>query len=184
MILSTRLRRTLAAATALGFAAMAYPVAAQEISASHLRAARAAISAMGSTEGFDLILPEAAIELKNTLISNNPDLVTLINETVDEQAIALAPRRADLEREAALTYARNFTEDELNQLAEFYSSPAGRKLLEVGPEMTQEVFRAAEIWQNGIARDLSQNVGNALQQQVDRDIDTDVELNLETPQQQ
>jgi hypothetical protein len=50
--------------------------------------------------------------------------------------------------------------------------------------MTQEVFRAAEIWQNGIARDLSQNVGNALQQEVDRDIDTDVELELETPQQQ
>lgn len=184
MILSIRLRRTLAAATALGFAAMAYPVAAQEISDSHLRAARTAISAMGATAGFDLILPEAAIELKNTLIQNNPDLVPIISRTVDEQAIGLAARRADLEREAALTYARTFTEEELGALAEFYSSPAGQKLLEVGPEITQEVFRAAEIWQNGIARDLSQNVGNALQQEVDRDINTDVELELQAPQAQ
>ena len=184
MILSIRLRRILAGATALGFAAVAYPAAAQEISDSHLRAARSALSAMGATTGFDMILPGAAIELKNTLIQNNPDLVSVISDTVDEQAIALASRRADLEREAALTYARTFSEEELAALAEFYSSPAGQKLLEVGPEVTQEVFQAAEIWQNGIARDLSQNVGNALQQAVDREIDTDVELELEAPQQQ
>jgi len=184
MILSIRLRRILAGTTALGFAAIAHPVAAQEISDSHLRAARSALSAMGATEGFDLILPEAAIELKNTLIQNNPDLVPVISRTVDEQAIALASRRSDLERESALTYARTFTEEELGALAEFYSSATGQKLLEVGPEVTQEVFRAAEIWQNGIARDLSQNVGNALQEEVDRDVDTDVELELEAPQAQ
>jgi uncharacterized protein len=176
MTLSIRLRRMMAAATALGFVTIAFPVAAQEIADSHLRAARAAISAIGATRAFDSILPEGAMQMKNELIQNNPDLVSLINRTVDEHAIALAPRRADLEREAALTYARNFSEEELNGIAAFYTSEAGRKLLERGPDVTREVYRAAEIWQNGIGRDLAQNVAAALQEEVGREIDTEIEM--------
>lgn len=183
MTLSIRLRRMMAAASVLGVVAVAYPATAQEISDSHLRAARAAISAIEVTRPFDLILPNAAMMLKSELISNNPDLVSLINRTVDEKAIALAPRRADLEREAALTYARNFTEEELTQMAEFYRSEAGRKLLEVGPEVTGEVYRAAEIWQNGIGRDLIQSVSEALQSETGRAVDADVELDMESLQQ-
>jgi uncharacterized protein len=181
MTLSTRLRRTAAAVTALGFLTMAYPVAAQEISDSHLRVARAAISALGATREFDTILAEAAFALKNELIQKNPDLVSLINRTVDESALALAPRRADLEREAALSYARNFTEEELTAIAEFYRSEAGKKLLQTGPVVMREVYRAAEIWQNGVARDLAQNVANTLEEEAGREVDTDnIELNLES----
>jgi len=183
MSFSIRLRRTMVAATAFSIAIAAYPAVAQEVSDSHLRAARAAISAIGATRPFDMILPEAALQMKNELIQNNPDLVPLINSTVDQQAISLAPRRADLEREVALTYARNFTEEELTAIAEFYASDAGRKLLERGPEMTREVYRAAEIWQNGIGRDLAQNVSAALQQETGREVEADIELDMESLQQ-
>jgi hypothetical protein len=165
-----------AAGVALGFLATAYPLAAQEISESHIRAARAAIVATQATQEFDLILPEAALALKSELIQKNPDLQSLINSTVDEQAVALAPRRADLQREIAIMYARSFTEEELRTIAEFYGSETGQKLLESGPTVMREVFNAVEIWQNGMARDLAQNVANALQKEVDRPIDTDVDL--------
>jgi uncharacterized protein len=184
MILSTRLRRTVAAATALGFVAMAYPVAAQEISDTHMRAARAAITALGATQEFDLILPEAAFALKGELIQKNPDLVQVINRTVDETALALAARRADLQRETAISYARNFSEEELNTIAEFYSSDAGQKLLEVGPVVMREVYRAAEIWQNGVARDLAVEVAQKLEEETGREIDTEeLDLDLESLQQ-
>ena len=79
----------------------------------------------------------------------------LISSVVDEKALAIAARRADLEREAALTYARVFSEEQLNAIADFYSSDAGQKLLSDGPIVTRELFRAAEIWESafpGISR--------------------------------
>ncbi|HEV7252408.1 MAG TPA: DUF2059 domain-containing protein [Mesorhizobium sp.] len=156
----TRLVPALMMACAVAWTAV--PARSQEVSESHLQAARAAVSAIRATEAFDAILPNAGAALKNQLIQKNPDLEALIVATVDEKTLALVPRRGDLEREAALAYARVFNEDELNAIAEFYKSPAGLKLLSDGALVTREVGRAAEIWQRGIARDLAQAVGEVL----------------------
>ena len=78
----------------------------------------------------------------------------------------MAARRADLEREAALAYARVFPEADLNAIATFYNSEPGKKLLKDGPIVTREVIKAAEIWQRGVARDLAGEVGKQLHQVV------------------
>ncbi|MGI3126758.1 DUF2059 domain-containing protein [Nitratireductor sp. PBL-C9] len=162
MNLATRMRLAAAsAAVAMTFAFA--PANAQDISASHLAAARSAIDAIHATDDFDGVLPQAAAALKSELIRKNPDLVALINATVDEKAIELATRRVDLEREAAQAYARVFTEQELTEIANFYDSPTGRKLIEDGPIVTREVLKAGEIWRRGIARDLAQTVGEQIQ---------------------
>jgi hypothetical protein len=160
MILKSRARRTVSAAIAFAFLAIAAPAIAEEnISEAHLKAARAAVAAIHATEDFDKILPQAAAALKQEMIQKNPDLQEIIVKTVDEQTLALAPRRADLEKEAALAYARVFSEQDLGAIAAFYSSEAGKKLLSDGPIVTRELFKAADIWQRGIARDLAQSVG-------------------------
>ena len=61
-----------------------------------------------------------------------------------------------------MAYAKSFSEKELTDIAAFYSSEAGKKLLSTGPIAMRDVLKAAEIWQNGIARDLGQQVGEAL----------------------
>jgi uncharacterized protein len=163
MILKSRAVSAVSAAVAIALLAFAAPARADvTISDSHLKAARAAVSAIHATEDFDKILPQAAAALKQSLIEKNPDLQELIVKTVDEEAIALAPRRADLEKEAATAYAKVFTEDDLNAIAKFYNSDTGKKLLSDGPRVTQELFKQADIWQRGIGRDLSQNVGAKL----------------------
>lgn len=162
MTLATRVR--LFAASAAVAATVAFtPALAQEISETHLSAARAAIAAINATGDFDGVLPQAAGALKSELIRKNPDLVQLINATVDEKAIELASRRVDLEREAAQAYARVFSEPELKEIAAFYESPTGRKLIADGPIVTREVLKAGEIWRRGIARDLAQMVGQQIQ---------------------
>jgi uncharacterized protein len=160
MILKSRLR-AVCAAMAFAFLAIAAPATAQEenISEAHLKAARAAVAAIRATEDFDRILPQAAAALKAELIQKNPDLQEVIIKTVDEETLVLAARRADLEKEAALAYARVFTEADLTAIAEFYNTDTGKKLLSDGPIVTRELFKAADIWQRGIARDLAQNVG-------------------------
>jgi uncharacterized protein len=150
--------RLFAMAFAASAVALAAPVSAQEISADHLKAARAAVAAIKATDPFDNILPEGAAALKQQLINKNPDMEQVISATVDEKALALAPRRADLEREAAMAYAKGFTTEELNAIAAFYTSEPGKKLLENGPLVLRDVAKAAQIWQNGVARDLGQAV--------------------------
>jgi uncharacterized protein len=136
---------------------------AQELSEEHRQAAREAIRALGATDQFDQILPRAADQLKSTLIQATPNYEEAISATVDEVAITLAGRRSDLEREAAAIYARNFTQEELSAIAEFYTSAAGQKLLENGSIVTRELLRAAEIWANGVARDLAAESDSALE---------------------
>lgn len=157
-----RYRAIAGAACALAAVALWQPAMAQDVSDSHVTAARAAMSAMGATDDFDNILPRAALALKNELIQKNPDLQAVIGEVVDEKAIGLAARRGDLEREAALVYAKAFSEAELNEIAGFFGSAAGQKVLEVTPIIARELAQAADIWQRGIARDLGQQVGKEL----------------------
>lgn len=139
---------------------------AQEISESHLAAARAAITAIQSTDQFDSIIPASAERLKVSLIRANGDLQEIISATVDEEALKIVPRRGDLEREAAQIYAKAFSEEELTAIADFYMSPAGQKLIENGPLVTRELIKSAEIWSSGVSRDLAQNVNKALQEKI------------------
>lgn len=151
--------RIRATATALLLSGMLFGAGAQaqEISEEHLAAGRAAITALGATSQFDEILPGLAERLKAELIQGSPNVEEAINATVDAQALALASRRADLERESATIFARTFTLEELKGIADFYKSEAGKKLLTHGPIATRELVKAADIWAAGINRDLSAN---------------------------
>ena len=173
MTLVHRARRTAAVLAASAFVAIASQSYAQEIAESHLQAARATITAVKATDTYDIILPAAAQQLKQELIQQNPDLTEVIIATVDEKALGLAGRRADLEREAAIAYAKIFSEPELNAITTFYNSDTGKKLLASGPIVAREVVKAAEIWQRGISRDLATEVGKQISDIVDARVAAD-----------
>lgn len=160
--------RHLVAAALIGAAFFTPGVASaqEEPSQEHIAAARATIDALGATDRFDAILPNAAARLKSTLIQATPNFEQQITDVVDATAIDLAGRRADLEREAAAIYARNFTQEELEAITAFYTSEAGMKLIEQGPQVTRELAQAAEIWANGIQRDLASQADATLEEQL------------------
>lgn len=166
MTLATRARRLSIVLAASAIAAFSAPSFAQDISDEHLKAARAAVDAINATDLYDNILPNAAAALKAELIQKNPDLETVITSTVDATTLKLAGRRADLEKEAAMAYARVFSIDDLNGIAAFYTSAPGKKLLADGPIVSREVSKAAEIWQRGIARDLAEETGKAIDEEL------------------
>jgi hypothetical protein len=163
MISTGKVRNMIAAgATAVFLAVGTASSNADDISETHMQAARDAITAINATDRFDEILPSAAQALKGQLIQKDPNLQEDIIAVVDKHALDLASRRAALETESATDYAKSFSEDELKAIATFYNSPAGKKLLEKGPQVTAELARAAQIWQRGIARDLAQAVAKEL----------------------
>ncbi len=160
MIFAARGFRALALASALAW--VGAPALAQDIAESHVKAARDAIASLKATDTFDAILPAAATALKAELIRKNPDLESLIVSTVDEKTLGLVARRGDLEREAALAYARVFTEPQLTEMAAFFNSETGKKLLSDGGIVNREVAKAADIWRRGVARDLAQAVAETI----------------------
>jgi len=163
MILVNRVRRFSAALVASAVLISALPAFAEDISDAHLKAAREAVAAIKATDFYDGILPQAAAALKEQMIQKNPDLQEIITSTVDGTALKLAGRRSDLEKEAALAYARVFSAEDLTAIATFYNSATGKKLLQDGPIVTREVAKAADIWQRGIARDLAEQAASALE---------------------
>ena len=162
MVLFTHPRRVIAALATVAVLAGVSLVSAQEISDSHLKAARAAITSIKAIDSMDAILPQANQMLKVELIQKNPDLEADIVRIVDEETLAIAPRRGDLEKEVAIAFAKAFTEQELTEIANFHNSPTGKKFLSDSPIVGREVSKAVDIWQLGIARDLSQAVGKKL----------------------
>jgi hypothetical protein len=165
-------RFAMGAVLAIGIGAASVRAADDNITDSHLKAARAAIAAIHITDPFDNILPTIAMQLKTTMIQGSPNYEELINATVDEQALKFASRRADLEKEAARIYAKAFTEDELNQIAAFYATPAGIKLLKDGPISIRQLSKAGDIWAAGISRDLSKATEDEMEKKIDAQVKT------------
>ncbi|MFK5977313.1 MAG: DUF2059 domain-containing protein [Rhizobiaceae bacterium] len=137
---------------------------AQESSQSHLDAAKAAISATGTSAPLDNILPVMAEQAKSQLISRRPDIAATISDIVDDASIALAPRRGDLENEVAAIYAKVFSEEELKAIADFYGSDTGKKLLSEAPIIERQIKEASQTWGSGLRRDLSQAIGTKLRE--------------------
>jgi hypothetical protein len=104
------------------------------------------------------------------MIQGSPNYQELINDAVDEQALKFAARRSDLEKEAARIYAKAFTEEELNQIAAFYSTPTGKKLLKDGPLAIRELSQAGDIWAAGISRDMSKATSDELEAKIDAQV--------------
>jgi hypothetical protein len=135
--------------------AMTVSARAQEVSEAQLAAARDAIASLNVTDMYDNILPNLAERLKGQFIQASPNFQTQISTVVDQQALVLAPRRADLEKEAASIYAKSFTVEELKTISTFFNTEGGKKLLANQPLVTRELTKAAQIWANGISRDLT-----------------------------
>lgn len=178
-----KLRKILVAAsmTAIVFGSVQGSALAQDVTDSHLSAARSAISAIEATDRFDNILPNVAQAIKQQLIANNPDLEEQINNVVDAETIAMVSRRGDLEQEAARAYAKAMSEEHLQEIAAFYNTDAGKALLKNGAIVGREVQAAAGIWQRGVERDLLENVSTKLAEVAPRAASDAVDGATEAP---
>ncbi|CDZ53087.1 DUF2059 domain-containing protein, partial [Neorhizobium galegae] len=157
-----------AAAVAILFSgAFTVSARAQEVSEVQLAAARDAIASLNVTDRYDNILPNLAERLKAQFIQASPNFQGQISNVVDEQALVLAPRRADLEKEAATIYAKSFSVDELKSISSFFNTETGKKLLTNQPLVSRELTKAAEIWANGISRDLTNQSSEKLRGIID-----------------
>ncbi len=119
-----------------------------------LALAQKAIDASKSVAGFDDILPGVAEQTKALFVRSNPLLASDIDEVTDKVALSLAPQRRELDRVLEEVWARRFTQEELQQIIDFYQSPVGKKLASLSPELVALSIGAAKQWQDKIATEM------------------------------
>lgn len=132
------------------------PAQPQTFEPSHLAAAQRLIDITRSDTAFDGILPALAARTRNTFTQSNPALAREIEETTMEVAIEMAAKRADLARVLQGIWARRFTEAELNELVEFFSSQIGQKFSEATPIITRLSLGAGQQWEEALASEMVQ----------------------------
>lgn len=141
------------------------PASAQEFSESHLAAAELASSNAPLSKDLDTVLPLLAQRVQTRLISLRPDLHEAISAAVQSVALRLAVRRADLDSAVALVWARTFSEEELNAIAAFYTSPVGKKFVELGPQLGSATIQTVDNWSSRVGEELLDKSRDELKKQ-------------------
>lgn len=144
------------AAAGLAAALMAGPAAADEITPSHLAAARDAVTASQAEKQFNDLLFSISQQVQSDLINQRPDLYSQVTDAVGAVALQLVARKADLDNDIARIWANTFTEDELKAIAAFYKTPVGIKFIDAGPQVFNQDLQAAKGWSDRVREELAE----------------------------
>ena len=127
-----------------------------------MTAAVETVKAYRAAAGFEAVLESISLSTKNVFIRNNPDLEKDINEVTDLVMQEFAASRGLLEESIAFLWARRFSEEELNQITEFYKSDIGAKLAIETPFLISETFRTVDVFRAEISDAVVQRVRNVM----------------------
>jgi len=143
----------------------AAPGRADDITPSHMAAALEAVHSAKASKGFDNVLPLLSEKVQDEIIRLRPDLYKQITDVVQQEALKLVVRRADLDADVARIWANAFTEDELKSITAFYKSPAGLKFVDIGPQVVGSSLQAVKGWSDRVGQELLQKSREELKKQ-------------------
>lgn len=144
------LKSCLAAVACLALLTVAAP-AQEEVSKEHLEAAKKAVLAAKVLDTYDNMLPLIADQTRTLFVRSNPSAAAEIDEVVNEIALEMVDQRSQLNETIFKVWARRFTIEELEKIAEFYNSPVGQKFSELGQELTALSVGAGKQWSDRVS---------------------------------
>src|SRR6266568_9362136 len=143
-----------AAGLALGLALAGAPAWAQQPAAPPLKqaspaaiaAAKEILAMKNASAMYASAVPNLVEQTKNVLLQSNLNYQKDLNEVSVIVAKNLAGREKEIGEGMAQIYANEFTEQELKDLAAFYKSPLGKKLLSTEPRAIQFSMNYMNQW--------------------------------------
>lgn len=120
------------------------------LGANHLALAREVMLNSGIARSFDSIIPAFAEQIKQQTVTR-PDL----DKDLDAVLISLAPEM-ELQKQrmldtAARIYATKLAEPELQEIAAFFRSPAGKRYVDSQPQVLDEMVQAMQTWTQDVS---------------------------------
>jgi uncharacterized protein len=133
-----------------------------EITPERMALAMKLVALSGTTRIFDEVLPTIAEDSKNRFIRANPQMQLGIIAVVDRIAVQMVSRRPELDQYLARVWASGFTDGELQELVDFYSSDIGKKFSGALPQILAVQTAAAQVWGKSVGEELNLKVQEEL----------------------
>lgn len=139
-------------------------VRAQTPSSDAMTAARSLVITMKLADQYKALLPAILLGLKPALTQDRPELERDYDAMMPMVAEAFEPYYTSMVDGIAAIYATNFTAAELRDIEAFYRQPAGQKMLEKMPAISQQALAVGQEIGRKAADDLRQRLTEALRQ--------------------
>jgi hypothetical protein len=156
IVLAAMLSLSVSAGLAVpAFAQDAAPAAAQpqEISPEALALARKYIDLTDHGGIYETAIVRAGINTYQQLLPQNPTIADPLNKAIETVIASYKDHKGDLFDQMARLYAVNFTQDELKQIVDFYSSPTGQKLSKANAELNPSLQRIMNIFSVNLSKE-------------------------------
>jgi len=140
------------------FVSFAGPVRAQQPSANAIALAKEVISLKGGFSMFDPLIPGVVESVRRALLQQNFMLQKDINEVAAQLRKDFEARRPELLNIVARVYAQRFSEQELKEIAAFYKTPLGKKLITQEPLVAEESLQSAQTWADNLSREVAEKM--------------------------
>lgn len=155
-------RQTILVCVFAGFLGFAGPAAAQAPSDESLRVATDLVEAIKTADQMRAIFPIIVQQLKPIVTKGNPAIERDFDALAPAMTGLLNDRMGELTSAIAAVYARNFSVDDMRQLAAFFRTPVGVKYLEKAPVLVQESMQIGNRFGQETAGDLERRVKEEL----------------------
>jgi len=152
----------------IGLLLCASPAAAQATApsptppADAVAAARELVATMNLAAQFRAILPNVMQALKPAIVQDRPEIARDFDAVLPTILDTILARTDEINDIYATIYARNFTAAELRDIAAFYRTETGQKLLAKLPTVTSEGLVAGQKFGQSLAFDLRERMLEAL----------------------
>lgn len=151
------MRLTIRAALVAASLCLAIPAAAQDApkpSPETMQAARELILTMRLADQFKALFPILMQGLKPAIVQNRPTVEKDFDQLMPVMVEVASARSGELVDAMALIYAQAMSADELRQIATFYKSPVGQKIIDLTPALTQRGMIAGQAWGRSLSEAL------------------------------
>jgi len=135
---------------------LVWPAQAQQPSAAAVATAMQVIKLKGADRMFSPLVAGIISKIKDTLLQTNLTLSKDLNDVALKLAGDYNPRLAELTRYTAQLYASRFTEKELKEIAAFYRSPLGKKVIDQEPKILDQSMANADAWARKMEQEIFQ----------------------------
>jgi hypothetical protein len=140
----------------------AAPARAQAPDPEAVTAARELLTTMRFSDQFKAILPTVIQALKPAIAQNRPEVERDFDAITPLMLDGMSSRVNELGEATAAIYAANFTAAELRDLAAFYRTPTGQKLLQKVPSITQQSMAMGQKFGQSVAGELQGRITEEL----------------------
>ncbi len=132
----------------------AAPAAAPPPSPAAITAADAILGEIGIKRSIALIVPGMMAQLERTVTTTRPEIKDSLRETLHAIQPDFDKSAQQMYTQAATLLASQMSEKELQDVAAFFDSPAGKKYLTAEPVFLQKFAALAQPWREQMSNDI------------------------------